>query len=139
MVRIVVSVVLLVALAILVSLNLGVTAAINMFGARLEGVPVVAIALLSFAVGVVYSLFLYVAQFLHGRRRKALDAKDRDIKERERALAAREEEAKRAEKNGPAEKPDAAGAPAPEGERRTVWQGVARFLGGGEKSREKGS
>jgi len=130
MVRIVVSVVLLVALAILVSLNLGVTVTINMFGARLDGVPVVAIALLSFAVGVVYSLFLSVAQFLHGRRRKALDAKDRDITQRERALAAREEEAKRAEK------PGAEDAPAREEERRTVWQGVARFLGGG---REKGS
>ncbi len=130
MVRIVVSVVLLVALAILVSLNLGVTAAINLFGAHMEGVPVVAIALLSFAIGVVYSLFLYVAQFLHGRRRKALDAKDRDITERERALAAREEEAKRAEK------PGAPPATEEEGERRTVWQGVVRFLGGGH---EKGS
>jgi uncharacterized integral membrane protein len=131
MVRIVVSVVLLVALAILVSLNLGVTATINMFGAHVESVPVVAIALLSFAIGVVYSLFLYVAQFMHGRKRKALDAKDRDIKERERALTAREEEAKRA-----SEKPASPEGEQPDGERRTVWQGVMRFLGGG---RDKGT
>ena len=131
MVRIVVSVVLLVALAILVSLNLGVTATINLFGAHMEKVPVVAIALLSFAVGVVYSLFLCIARFLHGRKRKALDAKDRDITERERAVSAREEEARRT-----AEKP---GAPAGEqagGGRRSAWQGVVRFLGGGK---EKGS
>jgi hypothetical protein len=127
MVRIVVSVVLLVALAILVSLNLGVTAAINLFGARVEGVPVVAIALLSFAVGVVYSLFLYVAQFLHGRKKKALDARHKEVTERERAVTAREEEAKRT-----AEKPDAAASAEQGGERRTAWQGVMRFLGGGK-------
>ncbi len=60
--RIVVSVILLVALAILVSMNLDVTATVNLFGARVEGIAVAAIALLSFAVGAVYSLFLYIAQ-----------------------------------------------------------------------------
>ena len=131
MVRIVVSVVLLVALAILVSLNLGVTATINIFGAKVQSVPVVAIALLSFAIGVVYSLFLYIAQFLHDRKKKALDAKDKAITERERALSAREQEAKRAPEKR------AAGAQGEEGPaRRSVWQGVARFLGGGK---EKGS
>jgi uncharacterized integral membrane protein len=131
MVRIVVSVVLLVALALLVIFNLGVTATINLFGAHMEGVPVVAIALLSFAVGVVYSLFLYVAQFMHGRKRKALDAKDRDITERERALTAREEEARRAAEKAGAAEPAAQGG-AQGGERRTAWQGVMRFLGGGK-------
>ena len=126
MVRIVVSVVLLVALAVLVSLNLGVTATINLFGAHMEGVPVVAIALLSFAIGVVYSLFLYIAQFMHGRKRKALDAKDKAITERERALTAREQEAKRA-----ADAPGGSGEEAG-GERRTAWEGVVRFLGGGK-------
>jgi hypothetical protein len=131
MVRIIVSVVLLVALAILVSLNLGVTATINLFGAHVERVSVVAVALFSFAIGVVYSLFLYVAQFMHGRKRKALDAKDRDIKERERALTAREEEAKRVvEKHGTADAPGTLPEEAG-GERRTAWQGVMRFLGGG--------
>ncbi|HTP59955.1 MAG TPA: LapA family protein [Spirochaetia bacterium] len=131
MVRIVVSVILLVALALLVIWNQGTTATINIFGAKVQSVPVVAIALLSFAIGVVYSLFLYIAQYLHGRKRKALDAKDKAITERERALHAREEEAKRG-----AEKP-AAGSEGEEGpERRSAWKGVARFLGGGK---EKGS
>jgi uncharacterized integral membrane protein len=127
MVRIVVSVVLLVALAILVSLNLGVTATINLFGTHMEGVPVVAIALFSFAVGVVYSLFLYVAQFMHGRKKKALEARHKEVTERERAVTAREEEAKRT-----AEKPVAAEGAAPDDERRTAWQGVMKFLGGGK-------
>jgi uncharacterized integral membrane protein len=127
MVRIVVSAVLLVALAVLVIFNSGVTATISLFGARIENVPVVAIALLSFAVGVVYSLFLYVAQFLHGRKRRALDARHKEVTERERAVSAREEEAKRT-----AEKPSAAEGTAEGGERRTAWQGVMRFLGGGK-------
>jgi uncharacterized integral membrane protein len=134
MVRIVVSVVLLVALAILVSLNLGVTAAVNLFGARVQGVSVVTIALLSFAVGVVYALFLSIAQSMHRRKRKALDARHKEVTERERAVTAREEEAKRT-----AEKPGSAEGAAEGTDRPTVWQGVARFLGGGKDKDSKGT
>jgi len=132
MVRIVVSVILLVALAFIVIGNQGVTAAINLFGARVESVPVVAIALFSFAVGVVYSLFLYIAQFMHGRKKKALEARHREVTERERAVTEREEEARRT-----AEKPGAAEGAAGAGEARTAWQGVVRFLGGGKDKDSK--
>jgi hypothetical protein len=134
MVRIVVSVILLVALAFLVISNQGVNAAINLFGARIEGVSVVAIALFSFAVGVVYSLFLYVAQFMHGRKKKALEARHKEVTERERAVTEREEEARRT-----AEKPGGAEGTAEAGKPRTAWQGVVRFLGGGKdtESRDK--
>jgi uncharacterized integral membrane protein len=86
MVRAIVSALLLVILAVLVSFNLGFTATISLFGVRFEGVPVMAIALLSFAVGVVYSLFLFIGRSLHQRKRQGLAMKARDLAERERAL-----------------------------------------------------
>ena len=50
---------------------------------------VVAVAALSFAVGVVYSLFIYIGRFLHRRAKRGLANRDRDLAERERDLASR--------------------------------------------------
>lgn len=96
MVRIIVSMLLLIVLAVLVSFNLGFTTSVSLFGARFVEVPVMAVALLSFAIGVLYSLFLYIGRFLHTRRREDLARRDKEITERERKLAERESEAGRA-------------------------------------------
>ena len=93
MVRIIVSMLLLVVLAVLVSFNLGFTTSLSLFGARFDQVPVMAVALLSFALGVLFSLFLYVGRFLHTRKIDALVKRDKAISEREAKLAARESEA----------------------------------------------
>jgi hypothetical protein len=53
MARIIVTVILVVVLAVLVSMNLGFTTSVNLFGTRFDSVSVVAVAALSFAVGVV--------------------------------------------------------------------------------------
>jgi len=90
MARIVVSMLLLVVLAVLVSFNLGFTTSVSLFGARFDQVPVMAVALVSFAAGVLYSLFLYIGRFLHTRRREDLARRDKEISERERKLAERE-------------------------------------------------
>jgi uncharacterized integral membrane protein len=86
--RIIFSVVVLVLLTILIVMNLEPTTSVNLFGARFDKVPVVAVAMLSFAVGVVYSLFLYIGQSLHRSSRERLAQRHRDIEERERKLAA---------------------------------------------------
>lgn len=96
MVRIIVSMLLLVVLAVLVSFNLGFTTSVSLFGARFDQVPVMAVALLSFATGVLYSLFLYIGRFLHTKKREHLARRDKEISERERKLAERESEAGRA-------------------------------------------
>jgi uncharacterized integral membrane protein len=96
MVRIIVSMLLLVLLAVLVSFNLGFTTSVSLFGAKFDQVPVMAVALLSFATGVLYSLFLYIGRFLHTRKREDLARRDKEISERERKLAERESEASQA-------------------------------------------
>jgi uncharacterized integral membrane protein len=96
MVRIIVSVVLLVLLAILVALNVGFTTTVSLFGFRLENVSIVSVGILCFALGVLYSVFLYFGRYLHGRARDKLARKDRQIAEREKELSVRQTEAESA-------------------------------------------
>lgn len=96
MVRIVVSVLLLIVLAVLVSFNLTFTTSVNLFGSRFDQVPVMAVALLSFVTGVLFSFFLYIGRFLHTRKREHLERRTKEVSERERKLAERETEASRA-------------------------------------------
>jgi uncharacterized integral membrane protein len=106
MVRAIVSAVLLVLLAVLVVFNLQFTASVSLFGARFDQVPVVAIALLGFAMGVIYSLFLYVSHSLRTNRRKGLEKKHQDLAERERRLEAQTSEPLNAETSEGADSAD---------------------------------
>ncbi|MCX7030217.1 MAG: LapA family protein [Spirochaetes bacterium] len=103
--RIIVTVALVVVFAVLVALNIGFTTSVNLFGNRLDNVPVVSVAALSFAVGVICSLFIYIGRSLHHRQKRGLADRDRDLAEREKTLAHRQAGAKRAPKSPPA--PDA--------------------------------
>jgi len=93
MIRIIVSVALLVLLAIFVSLNFGYTTPINLFGARIiESIPVVTVSALSFAFGIVYSLFLYIGSYFRRKKKLALGLKVRNMKIWEKELDGRESE-----------------------------------------------
>lgn len=131
MARIIVTVILVVVLAVLVSMNLGFTTSVNLFGTRFDSVSVVAVAALSFAVGVVYSLFIYIGRFLNRRAKRGLANRDRDLTERERNLANRQADADHApvtveSKTEPTAEEETAGEPEnPAGESRS---GLAKFL-----------
>ncbi|OHD72811.1 MAG: hypothetical protein A2177_09095 [Spirochaetes bacterium RBG_13_68_11] len=99
--RIIVTVVLVVVFAVFVALNIGFTTSVNLFGRRFDNVPVVSVAALSFAVGVVCSLFIYIGRSLHRREKRGLADRDRDLTEREKAAAHRQASAKRASKSPP--------------------------------------
>jgi uncharacterized integral membrane protein len=88
--RVIFSVILLVVLVALIVLNLGATTSVNLFGAKFANVPVVAVALLCFALGVVYSFVLYVGQYFHRRSRERLEKRHQEIQDRERKVAAAE-------------------------------------------------
>lgn len=90
MARIVVSAILLVLLAVFISFNVAFTTSISIFGFRFDGLPTIAVALVSFAVGIVYSLFLFVSGYLHRRKRQGLEIKNKALVQRERDLTARE-------------------------------------------------
>jgi uncharacterized integral membrane protein len=121
--RVIVSVVLLVLLTVLIVMNLGPTTSINLFGARFEKMPVVALAMMSFVLGVVYSLFLYVGHYFHRSSREKLAQRHKDIEERERRLEV-QEQAEQTSQAPPAE----AEFPAQD-EPQPPESALARFLG----------
>jgi uncharacterized integral membrane protein len=93
--RIVATVILVVVLSVLVSMNLSFTTTVNLFGTKLESVSVVAVAALSFALGVVYSLIVLIGRSLRSRAKRGLASRDRHLAEREKELLRRETDAGR--------------------------------------------
>ena len=77
MARIIFSIINLVAFAVLVVLNAGNSVAFNLFGWELESTPLIAIVIVSFTAGVLYSFLFYVmSYFAKGRRAKLVRARD---------------------------------------------------------------
>lgn len=105
--RIIFSVVSLVALAVLVVLNAGTNASFNLFGRSLEEVPIVAIVLVSFVTGVLYSFIFYVSGYLARQRKEKLamqkqrlKSQEATIRSKDASLKAREKEVERAAAEG---------------------------------------
>ena len=91
MFKLVAGIITLVALAILIVLNINNQSTINLFGAKLENVSVVVIALVGFALGLFYSFVGSVRQLI-ARRRKAKHTKiEHDLAARAVELRSREE------------------------------------------------
>lgn len=99
MIRIIVSAILLVLVAVFVSLNIGYTASVNLLGARIfNGVSIVAVSALSFAFGIMYSLFIFIGGSVRRKAKRELAAKGQNMKAREKQLDSREAESLRAAK-----------------------------------------
>lgn len=99
MIRIIVSVILLVLLSVLVSLNIGYTASVNLFGARIfDSVSIVVVSALSFAFGLLYSFFLYIGSYIRRKAKRELATKGQSMKAREKQLDTREAESLQAAK-----------------------------------------
>ena len=91
MVRIIVSGILLVLLAVFISQNLGSTAPVNLFGIRnIENVSIVAIGALSFAFGIIYSMFIYLGGLLHRKAKRNFAEKVKTLNERGKLLDSRD-------------------------------------------------
>jgi uncharacterized integral membrane protein len=93
MFRVVLSIVLLVILVVLIVLNLGYTTSFNVFGWKFEEIPVTAVALVSFAVGVLYSFAYYLGRYFarvsktrFRQRGEKVKAREQELKEKQRAL-----------------------------------------------------
>jgi uncharacterized integral membrane protein len=98
MTRLIASVVVLAALAILIILNVNYQSPINLFGAQLSNVSVVVIALAGFILGIVYSAVLHIISRICRRQRaslkktgKNLTAKATELAEWEKSVAADKE------------------------------------------------
>lgn len=93
MARIILSIIFLVVIAILIVMNLGAVADVNLFGWQVEELPVTAVAIVSFVAGVLYSFIFYVMSYLERGRRDRLAKKKQKLKEQETQLKNREQQA----------------------------------------------
>jgi uncharacterized integral membrane protein len=92
MARIIITVIFLIAIAVLIILNVGANAAVNIFGWKVEEMPVAAIAIVSFVAGVVYSFIFYLMSYFERGRRERLERKKKKLKDQEADLKTRESE-----------------------------------------------
>jgi hypothetical protein len=65
---------------------------LNLYGYQMENVPIIAVAIAGFILGVLYSFILYFMRFLNRRRRAGLADRDRSVRERERTVQDREKQ-----------------------------------------------
>lgn len=92
MVRLIVGVLILILLGVLFALNGKNEANLNLFGYQMENVPIIAVAIAGFVLGVLYSFILYFMRFLARRRRASLQDRDRAVRDRERTVQDREKQ-----------------------------------------------
>jgi uncharacterized integral membrane protein len=85
-VRLIVGVVILILLGVLFALNGTNSTSLNLFGYELKNVPVIAVAIAGFVLGVLYSFILYFLRFLARRRRASLKDRDREVRSREKVV-----------------------------------------------------
>lgn len=110
MFRVILSIIVLVILVVLIVLNLGFNTSFNLFGWKFEEIPVTAVALVSFAVGVLYSFAYYLSRYFSKisktrsrKRGEQVKAREQELKEKERVLVEQAddiEEAKRQPQTG---------------------------------------
>jgi uncharacterized integral membrane protein len=93
MFRVIISIVLLVILVVLIVLNLGYTTSFNLFGRKFEELPVTAVALVAFAVGILYSFAYYLGRYFSKisknksrKRGEQVKVREQELKEKEREL-----------------------------------------------------
>jgi uncharacterized integral membrane protein len=91
-VRLIVGVVILILLGVLFALNGTNVTNLNLFGYQMENVPIIAVAIAGFILGVLYSFILYFMRFLARRRRASLQDRDRAVRDRERTVQDREKQ-----------------------------------------------
>ena len=104
MFRVILSIVLLVILVILIVLNLGFTTSFNLFGWKFEEIPVTAVALVAFAIGVLYSFAYYLGRYFSKiskskfrKKGEQVKAREQELKERERELVEQSEDIEEAQ------------------------------------------
>ena len=93
MARIVFSIIFLVAVAILIVMNIGSAAPINVFGWKIEELSVTVVALVSFVAGVIYSFVFYLISYLERGRRERMARRKKKLKDQEVELKTREQQA----------------------------------------------
>jgi len=88
--KLIVSALILIALAVLIVLNVNYRSTVNLFGAQFENVSVIVIAIAGFVLGVIYTVIIYVINLLNKQRKDSQKKKREGLKQKEVELKQRE-------------------------------------------------
>jgi len=94
MIRLVIHIILLAIVVAFVALNVGYTTSINLFGYMFTDISTVAVTLVAFIVGIIYSFFYYVLNYFNKSGKQRVRERSKKAKDKEKALKEREEELK---------------------------------------------
>ena len=95
MTRLIISIVFFLVLAVFIALNAPFTTSVNLFGYRMDEVSIVAVIIVTMAVGVLYSFTLYFSNYLAKSRTERLKRKKEKNKLRAEELKTQETELKK--------------------------------------------
>jgi uncharacterized integral membrane protein len=108
MIRLIFSIIFLVILAVFIAFNAQYTTDVNLYGYKLNAIPMVAVVLLTLVAGVLYSFGLYLITFFSRKRAEKEKELKRKNAEKAKELKNHEEELKQAKESLPP--PDNSGA-----------------------------
>ena len=94
MIRLVIHILLLAIVVVFVALNVGYTTSINLFGYMFENVSTVAVSLIAFIVGIIYSFFYYILNYFYKSGKKKARERSKQTKDKEKELKEKEAEIK---------------------------------------------
>lgn len=94
MIRLVIHIILLAIVVAFVALNVGYTTSINLFGYMFSDISTVAVTLVAFIVGIIYSFFYYVLNYFNKSGKQRVRERSKKAKDKEKALKEKEEELK---------------------------------------------
>lgn len=110
MIRLVIHILLLAIVVVFVALNVGYTTSINLFGYMFADISTVAVTLVAFILGIIYSFFYYVLNYFNKSGKKKARERSKQTKDKEKELKEKEADLKDTSK-GSKELPAPAGAP----------------------------
>ena len=99
MIRLVIHIILLAIVVAFVALNVGYTTSINLFGYMFADISTVAVTLVAFIVGIIYSFFYYVLNFFYKSGKKKSRERSKKAKDKEKELKEKEDELKDSSSN----------------------------------------
>ncbi len=92
MIRLVIHIILLAIVVVFVALNVGYTTSINLFGYMFSDISTVAVTLVAFIVGIIYSFFYYVLNYFYKSGKKKARERSKKTKDKEKELKEKEAE-----------------------------------------------
>ncbi len=98
--RIIFSIISLIALAVIIVMNAGTNVPLNLFGWEFDDVPIIAVAIVSFVLGALYSFIFYASSYFARHRKTKFQTQKKKLESQEKSIKSQREQEQHAEAVG---------------------------------------